>query len=348
MTTTIRSRYEYIDITKGIGILLVVWAHILLIGWSHELIYAFHMPLFFFVSGMLFRPQRYDSFKQFVVVRAKRLLVPYAIYSVATWCVWAGFRYLRGDSVDSYVMPLLQTVIAQGSGEFMVHNSALWFIPCLFAVEIIYFFVCKSGEVWSVVASVVIAGISYLLSRVFGDSYMFLLPWNLDAAFYALPFYSVANVMWRHLSHEQFLSGIRKNLPASGLVIVVLGLLLCYLAFNFHECSMGSSSYQCAIGIFFVRAFVGCVWLLIICGLLTCIPAPSFLTNPLSWCGKNSLDIMCLHIPIKGVAVILVDKFLHPTVDVQDSASLSAIAFAISMLVCIPIIILINKYIRHQ
>ena len=116
---------------------------------------------------------------------------------------------------------------------------------------------------------IAIAGINYLLSRVFGDSYMFLLPWNLDAAFYALPFYTVANVMWRHLSHEQFLSGIRKNLPASGLVIVVLGLLLCYLAFNFHECSMGSSSYQCAIGIFFVRAFVGCVWLLIICGLLT-------------------------------------------------------------------------------
>ena len=76
MTTTIRSRYEYIDITKGIGILLVVWAHILLIGWSHELIYAFHMPLFFFVSGMLFRPQRYDSFKQFFVVRGKRLLLP--------------------------------------------------------------------------------------------------------------------------------------------------------------------------------------------------------------------------------------------------------------------------------
>ena len=32
MTTTIGTRYDYIDITKGIGILLVVWAHILLIG----------------------------------------------------------------------------------------------------------------------------------------------------------------------------------------------------------------------------------------------------------------------------------------------------------------------------
>lgn len=346
--TTSFTRYEYIDITKGIGILLVVWAHILITGWSHELIYAFHMPLFFFVSGMLFRPLRYDSFKQFMVVRAKRLLVPYAIYSVATWCVWAGFRYIRGDSVDSYFMPLLQTFIAQGSGEFMVHNSALWFIPCLFAVEIIYYFISKAGEVFSIVASVAIAGINYLLAREFGDSYMFSLPWNLDAAFYALPFYTVANVIHRHLSHERFLSGIRKHLPASCLAIVFLGALLCYLAFNFHECSMGSSSYQCSIGIFFVRAFVGCVWLLIICGMLTSISAPSFLTNPLSWCGKHSLDIMCLHIPIKGVAVILVGKFLHPVVDVQDSASMSAIAFAITMLVCIPIIFGINKYIRHQ
>ena len=137
------NRYDYIDIAKGIGILMVVWAHILIFGWTHRMIYAFHMPLFFFLSGMLFQRDKYTSFSVFVAKRAKRLLAPYAIYSVLTWMVWAAFRYMRHDDVDSYLMPLLQTFYAQGSGAYMVHNSALWFIPCLFLTELLYFFISR-------------------------------------------------------------------------------------------------------------------------------------------------------------------------------------------------------------
>jgi len=51
-------RYDYIDIAKGLGILMVVWAHIMITGWTHQFIYAFHMPLFFLLSGMLFKRLR--------------------------------------------------------------------------------------------------------------------------------------------------------------------------------------------------------------------------------------------------------------------------------------------------
>ena len=123
--TTSANRYEYIDIAKGIGILLVVWAHILLVGWTHRFIYAFHMPLFFFISGYLFKSDKYNSFKDFFKKRFKRLIIPYLIYSVFTWTIWAIFRYITHSDVKSYFMPLVQTVIAQGSGEFLVHISAL-------------------------------------------------------------------------------------------------------------------------------------------------------------------------------------------------------------------------------
>ena len=75
------NRYDYIDISKGIGILMVVWAHIMLAGWTHQMFYAFHMPLFFLLSGMLFRRDKYTSFSSFLAHRAKRLLIPYFIYS---------------------------------------------------------------------------------------------------------------------------------------------------------------------------------------------------------------------------------------------------------------------------
>jgi len=52
-------RITYIDIAKGLGILVIVLAHNDLAGYHptlHKFIYAFHIPLFFFLSGMFFRP----------------------------------------------------------------------------------------------------------------------------------------------------------------------------------------------------------------------------------------------------------------------------------------------------
>lgn len=43
-------RIEYIDILKGIGIILVVLGHVTQDKQVFQLIYAFHMPLFFFVG----------------------------------------------------------------------------------------------------------------------------------------------------------------------------------------------------------------------------------------------------------------------------------------------------------
>jgi acyltransferase len=45
------SREVYLDIVKGIGILLVVIGHLQLDNVIRNFIYAFHMPLFFYVGG---------------------------------------------------------------------------------------------------------------------------------------------------------------------------------------------------------------------------------------------------------------------------------------------------------
>jgi fucose 4-O-acetylase-like acetyltransferase len=58
--TTATKRVAYIDIAKGIGIILVVMGHndfALISPFAHKLIYSFHMPMFFFMSGMFFKPE---------------------------------------------------------------------------------------------------------------------------------------------------------------------------------------------------------------------------------------------------------------------------------------------------
>lgn len=331
-----KKRVEFIDLAKGIGILTVVWAHIMLVGWSHRLIYGFHMPFFFLASGLLFNRDRYSSFGEFLGHRSRGMLLPYAIYSVITWGIWALFRYLRHDAVKSYLAPLMQTIWAQGSGEFMVHNSALWFIPCLFAVEIMYFFISRMGDRKALITSFAIAAMGGLLAYLFGESYLMNLPWNLDAAFYALPFFCVADVFKRRRPLASLVQESKDNRFVAGGLLVGLTVVWVVLALSFAECSMGSSSYQCNIVVFFLRAFAGSGAVILFCILVEpfCGNAPlRVVSGSLKWCGRNSIHIMCMHIPIKGVVAIALVKAIKYKGDISESYICSAIIFVVTMLV---------------
>ena len=346
------NRFDYLDIAKGFGILAVVWAHIMLVGWTHQICYAFHMPLFFLISGMLFRKDKYNSFGVFFKKRVKRLFVPYIIYSVVTWAIWAAFRMYRGDEVVSYWMPLLQTFIAQGSGAYLVHNSVLWFIPCLFAVDVMYFFISKLRDWVSLLICFFLAALSFVLGHFQGDGWWFLLPWNFDAAMIAMPFYCVGNVLIKNNSHEKMIHATSMHQWRIFVAWIASTLLLAYLTMNFGECSMGSSSYNCSGWMFILSAFVGCGAMLLFSLFLSVILKKSVVyqksMNSIKWLGVNSLDVMCTHIPIKGVFVILVAAFLHISQDaVSSTLSLSSLVFVATMMAVVTIVLIINYLFRR-
>ena len=101
-----KQRFEYIDTIKGFAILLVVMGHV--IAWSFEsfdavismsptpillwhIIYSFHMPLFMFVSGMLFGLSHFESFKDYVTKiwkKTKMLIVPYLVCGILVYMAW--------------------------------------------------------------------------------------------------------------------------------------------------------------------------------------------------------------------------------------------------------------------
>lgn len=69
-----------IDVMKGIGIILMVIGHM---HYSHSIekfIYGFHMPLFFWISGYLYKPP--TAIKVFIARKAKGLILPYAVFGI--------------------------------------------------------------------------------------------------------------------------------------------------------------------------------------------------------------------------------------------------------------------------
>lgn len=338
------TRYDYIDIAKGIGILLVVWAHILITGVSHRVIYAFHMPLFFLISGILFRRDKYKNFLDFLQKRAKRLLVPFVIYSIVTWIFWASFRFIRHDEVASYWDPLLQTIVAKGSGAYMVHNSALWFIPCLFVTEIMYYGLCNFSYIVRIAICVCCASLSFILGHYFSDDWWYLLPWNFDAALIAILFYCIGNILSAKISNQKIVDYSKTHAGTMTCLFVILSIVLYWSAIEFGECSMGSSSYQCSGAIFIIRAFIGCVACIMLSIFFSFISSKNLLKKYLINEGKYSLDIMSIHIPIKGVVILGLGIVLRHSAEIISTSLLySAVAFIITMVIVDILVLAINR-----
>ncbi len=136
-----QKRYDFIDIAKGLGMILVIWGHIILHGPLNNFIYSFHMPLFFFISGMLFAPQKYANVKEFVKRKIKTLLIPYFLLSILTYIWWVLVENRISNSSNNIIFSFIQIFIAQGSSSYMLHNIPMWFVSCLFFVEILYIYI---------------------------------------------------------------------------------------------------------------------------------------------------------------------------------------------------------------
>lgn len=110
---------------------------------AKDFIYTFHMPLFMFLSGALFymavRTNRFPTFKDIVINKAKRLLIPFVAISIM---LAIPMKYICGYWVNSENVLrdiLLGQLLLQG-------NTYLWFLPALFLIFLVSYLVEKYTE----------------------------------------------------------------------------------------------------------------------------------------------------------------------------------------------------------
>lgn len=87
-----KNRIASIDIAKGIGIISVVLGHLLGEGqYLRDFIYAFHMPLFFIISGFLFHNKKFiNSLKTLF----KTLYIPYFFIIIFDSLIYILYIYI--------------------------------------------------------------------------------------------------------------------------------------------------------------------------------------------------------------------------------------------------------------
>lgn len=82
-------RIEWIDIAKGILIILVVLGHSEISGVTASVINSFHMATFFFLAGMTIKLN--ENKNLFIAKRLKGLIMPYIVLAF----IFLGYQFMK-------------------------------------------------------------------------------------------------------------------------------------------------------------------------------------------------------------------------------------------------------------
>jgi fucose 4-O-acetylase-like acetyltransferase len=173
-------RIAWIDVARGIGILLVVLGH-LDSGLSSRIIYAFHMPFFFFLSGYVHKVQ--GHYAGFFRKRCIHLLVPYIAFLI----LLAPLELHRASHGGSGAIQKAITEMLWGGDHLHGDYGVFWFITCLFATQqIANWLLSKFGPLRIAFYATVSMALAHVNSALFPH---FTLPLDLNVVAAALPFY---------------------------------------------------------------------------------------------------------------------------------------------------------------
>ena len=82
-----KERNKQMDVLLCLGIFLVVLGHVGPDSWRTKLfgwfvIYSFHMPLFFFISGYFYKPEREENYGRNIFRMIRKFVVPYYVWNL--------------------------------------------------------------------------------------------------------------------------------------------------------------------------------------------------------------------------------------------------------------------------
>ena len=126
-----QSRISWIDVARGVGIIIVIYAHGLSAQNYRHLFYSFHMPLFFFLSGIVFHHGKYEHFSHFFKKTVKGILLPYFIFAFLSYLLWLS----RSNIAPEEAFRQFYGIFYGNGTEYLAFNNLLWFLPSLFVTK---------------------------------------------------------------------------------------------------------------------------------------------------------------------------------------------------------------------
>lgn len=319
-----KSRNDYIDFLKGVGILLMILGH-------HEnivknWIYSFHMPLFFILSGIFHKNEK--TFLDFMKKKAKSLLIPYFIFSGILFTFWLvigrkfGEAAINNTSIKESFIGIFYGVGKVKGISSMEWGGPLWFLLCLFIISNIFYFLSELE-----LKKVIYIEIFLFFISIISQKYIpILLPWNIQRAFIDIIFYSIGYYFKDFINNQN-----DKNFMKIGLTCLLINLGIYFDKKIFSTLKNYNIDVVYLIGGLF--------------GSFAVIELFKFIKKNriVQYLGKNTLVLLAFHgramTFIKFIIIIILEKEL-----IEGKVGIDIVYSVIQIFLCLPAIFIFNKY----
>lgn len=275
----LKNRLTWLDVYKGFGMVFVVIGHIYLNDIIYNWLYSFHMPLFFFASGYVYKQK---DIKNDFANRIYSVVIPYFSFGLLVLLYWLllerRFRYSSQTTLQAI------TSLFLGQANLLDFNIHMWFLPCFFVTVVLY------NVLKNLLDNRITYGITIIMSIIFVTTSLPYLPWGVNLVFKYIGFFALGNIANEY--------GLVTKITESKLAINV-GLASLFIITNFAISCITNS-----LMVWFVNGTIGILgWLIL-----------SVIINKnaiLQYLGKISLVILCIHGPLYRIIVKVISLVLN-------------------------------------
>lgn len=267
-------RVEWIDVAKAVAIILVGVGHYSCPQWLLVWIYAFHMPLFFILSGYTFKTEKYN-FVQFVIRKIKTLILPWCIAVIFYVLFQNVCIYMKISGIEIPFSHMIPRIIIHTRKELF--DPVYWFIPCLFVSEIVLYVLIKNIKCKN--NTIIIGGVSLAMAWVYKTFIGTILPWEIDLIPITMFYLCVGRQGTKIMKKISSIGNIKILL---GIAALSIGTVFCWLNWRLSGEKLTIVSGTYGIFLLAILASVLCsLGIIIMCQFIRC--------NLLKYIGQNSL-----------------------------------------------------------
>ncbi|MEA5466705.1 acyltransferase family protein [Leptothoe sp. PORK10 BA2] len=351
-------RFPWLDMAKAYGIFLVYYGHFVeeILEYKefavetaayqqYKCIYAFHMPLFFMLSGFVYKHKE-QPLGSFLYQKVLTRIVPALFFNILALGIYFLDHLVRGNNgfAENYSVPSILVDVLTG---YPFSNFITWFLFCLFTVELlnhsVYPFI--KDNLWkSVGLAILTLLVGYYLVGL-NQTLKSSLPlrgldtWYLNSSLIGLSFYQLGFILKQSNIVAWFEQPLHKYV---GLVITLVATVT---TFNLNQgpfldprgiVALAVTSYG-NLFLFVTTAIIGSLFIILLSLSLPSVKGVVFF-------GKNTLILLGMNFLYVNIATPIIGKLDPSIFESWVTVTLFTLGLTlVSFLVNVPIIQLINR-----
>lgn len=187
-----KNRIKWIDCAKFLGILAIYLGHFGdVAGKSFVFVFQYHVALFFFLSGCMNTYDKEEKIITFIKKKFKSIMVPFFGFSLLSIIIYI----LLNNPEYNSILELL-TIVCNGNIRNTFFAMGLWFLSCLFLMEIIFKIIKKFNNkllIFLICLIMFVIAEGFIIPRPIIEPHWL---YNLDSVFYYIIFYAIGYIIY--------------------------------------------------------------------------------------------------------------------------------------------------------